>query len=147
MKGFLLINLILLLGLVACNQQLNPSQQPQPLSFEQTVYLNNQPIKVVIFDTPTERETGLMWVKALPKAHGALFVFEQERKVGFWMKNTLIPLDILFFNSRGELMKALAAQPCQSQVCEVVEAENTKFVLELAAGSLTTANLMLRIPD
>lgn len=142
------IILVLWCGLAACKEQPNVNQQPQALNFDHTIYLNHQPIQVVVFDTPAERETGLMWVKVLPKNHGALFVFEQERKVGFWMKNTLIPLDLLFFNSHGELMKNLTAiQPCQAQVCEVLEAENTQFVLELAAGSLISSNVILRLPD
>lgn len=121
--------------------------QPQSLNFDHTIYLNNRPIQVVVFDTPTEREKGLMWVKELPKDHGALFVFEQEENVGFWMKNTLISLDILFFNSQGKLIKARSAvQPCQVKECEVLEAEKVKFVLELTANSLALSNLILRIP-
>lgn len=144
----LVLKLLLLCGLTACNEQSNFQQQAQPLNFNHIIYLNDQLIKVTVFDTPAEREKGLMWVKELPKDHGALFVFEQEGDVGFWMKNTLIPLDLLFFDSQGALIKALPAiQPCNSHDCEIVQAEKTKFVLELAANSLANPNLHLIIPN
>jgi uncharacterized membrane protein (UPF0127 family) len=133
--------------LAACKKQPNSLPQPQPLNFDHTIYLNHQPIQVVVFDTPAEREKGLMWVKKISKDHGALFVFEQEENVGFWMKNTLISLDILFFNSQGKLIKAQSAvQPCQVKKCEVLEAEKVKFVLELTANSLASSSLILRVP-
>lgn len=143
MRSFICI--LLLLGcLAACNEQPKSNQQPQALNFNHTVFLNGKPIKVVVFDTPAKREKGLMWVKDLPKDHGALFVFEQEGEVGFWMKNTLIPLDILFFNSEGLLVKGLAAsQPCQVQKCELIQAKETKFVLELPVHYLSVSNLRL----
>lgn len=128
---------ILIYGLTACNEQSNFQQQPQALNFDQTIFLNDQPFKVVVFDTPVEREQGLMWVKELPKNYGALFVFEQEGQVGFWMKNTLIPLDILFFNNHSQLIKTIqTAPPCSKNDCPVFVAEQTKFVLELADAPL-----------
>ena len=134
----LLFVLILLYGLTACKEQSNPESQAQPLNFDHTLVLNNQPIKVVVFDTPAERAQGLMWVKALPTGQGALFVFEHEAEVAFWMKNTLLPLSLLFFNQQGELIKVLPAlQPCQQTYCERVQVANTQFVLELEDNALT----------
>ncbi|MFI0400959.1 MAG: DUF192 domain-containing protein [Thiolinea sp.] len=132
---------ILICGLTACNGQSN-AEQPQVLHFDQTIFLNNQAIKVAVFDTALEREQGLMWVKELPKNHGALFVFEQEGEVRFWMKNTLISLDILFFNKQGQLIKMIqTAQPCSKNDCPLFVAKQVKFVLELADNSLISQNL------
>lgn len=134
----LFLVLILLSGLAACNEQPNLQPQAHPLNFDHTLLLNNQPIKVVVFDTPAEREQGLMWVKTLPTGHGALFVFEQEATVAFWMKNTLLPLSLIFFNKQGQSIKVLPAlQPCQKMSCEQIQVENTQFVLELEDNALS----------
>ena len=62
--------------------------------------------------TPAEREKGLMFRKFLKENDGMLFIFEVEQKLNFWMKNTLIPLDIAYINKDGFIneiysMKAL----------------------------------------
>jgi uncharacterized membrane protein (UPF0127 family) len=53
---------------------------------------------VEIADTPATREKGLMFRKSLPEGQGMLFDFQRERDVAFWMKNTYIPLDIIFIS-------------------------------------------------
>ncbi|WP_298609412.1 DUF192 domain-containing protein [uncultured Thiothrix sp.] len=117
--------------LAACNEQPNVNQQPQLLNFDHIVYLNDRPIKVAVFDTPAEREKGLMWVKELAKDHGALFVFEQEGEVGIWMKNTLIPLTIFFFDANYKKVRLVkAAKPCRSR-CPIYKAKKVIYVLEL----------------
>jgi hypothetical protein len=142
MRILRLILISLLISLTACQEQSNTTQQAQALHFDKTIYLDGKAIQVAVFDTQTEREKGLMWVKDLPKDHGALFVFEQEGEVGFWMKNTLIPLDILFFNSQGGLVKALTAvQPCKLEPCEVITVSNTKLVLELQSDYIDKSHI------
>ncbi|SET29060.1 DUF192 domain-containing protein [Oceanicella actignis] len=56
---------------------------------------------VEIADDPAERARGLMGRRAMPADHGMLFVFETPRPVAFWMKDTPLPLDILFIDARG----------------------------------------------
>ena len=65
--------------------------------------------KIEIADSPYERQTGLMYRNKLEKQHGMLFVFENSELRGFYMKNTLIPLDLIFIsvNSLNSLIESI----------------------------------------
>lgn len=56
-------------------------------------------VRARVADTPEKQEKGLMFVKNLPENEGMLFVFEQDEDQGFWMKNTLIDLDMVFIGA------------------------------------------------
>lgn len=60
---------------------------------------------VKIADDPEERSRGLMFVEHLPADEGMLFLFEHAGEVGFWMKNTLIPLDLIFIEETGRVSR------------------------------------------
>lgn len=61
--------------------------------------------------TPGERERGLMFREELKKGHGMIFFFDDDERKAFWMKNTLIPLDIIFLDENFTVMKVFENVP------------------------------------
>lgn len=60
---------------------------------------------IEVADDPNERAQGLMFRETMPTTHGMLFLFEAPQQVGFWMKNTLLPLDMLFIRPDGSVSR------------------------------------------
>ncbi|MCA0274688.1 MAG: DUF192 domain-containing protein [Proteobacteria bacterium] len=89
--------------------------------------------RIEIADEPDQRAMGLMYRKDLPNDEGMLFVFEQTQPVGFWMKNTPLPLDLLFIGTDGKVRDILPGVPFSEAV--IAPAEPVRFVLELKAGT------------
>ena len=72
----------------------------------------------------------------LPEKEGMLFIFPRENKPGFWMKDTLIPLDIIFINDKDIVVYMVKnAQPCKSEKCPIYKTtRNASKVLEINGG-------------
>lgn len=68
-------------------------------------------IQVEIADDESERSEGLMFRESLPEDQGMLFVYESERPLGFWMRNTLIPLDIAYIDEQGRIVDIQTMEP------------------------------------
>ncbi len=92
---------------------------------------------VAVADTAERRRRGLMFVEDLGDLDGMLFVFPEERAGGFWMKNTVIPLDIAFFDSDGALVDLLTMDPCREEPCPTyTPSASYRYALEAPRGAL-----------
>lgn len=100
------------------------------------VRLKGETFSVEVADTPDKQQLGLMFRDHMPRDHGMLFIFPNESLRSFWMKNTRIPLDIIYFDADYRLVSvARGARPCRTTQCRgYPSAGPAKFVLELNAG-------------
>lgn len=100
------------------------------------VELAGQHFSVEIADTDAVREHGLMDRTQMPADHGMLFIFDDDAPRAFWMKNTRIPLDMLFFDADRRLISVQHdAQPCTADPCPPYSSgAPARYVLELNGG-------------
>lgn len=101
------------------------------------VTLKGQIYKVEVAADDASRQRGLMFRDSMPADHGMLFIFPQSGYQSFWMKNTHIPLDILYFDSnRGFVNGAFYTPPCgTANPCPNYPSTGmARYVLELNAG-------------
>jgi len=102
---------------------------------EPYVVLKGQRFTVELAETSEKQALGLMFRDSMADDHGMLFLFPSEARRSFWMKNTRIPLDILYFDANLELVSVVTAQPCRSARCPSYPSEGAaQYVLELNAG-------------
>lgn len=93
------------------------------------------PLLVEVADTPTERSKGLMERASLEPGAGMLFAFKEPQMLQFWMKDTKIPLEILFFDAQGNFVNASTMQPCTADPCPTYSsAALAKYAVEVNPG-------------
>ena len=90
-------------------------------------------VKVEIADNDASREIGLMYRKRLGGDDGMLFVFKQPSHQAFWMKNTEIPLDMIFADANGKIVGIVADATPYSEKILSVDADS-QYVLEVNGG-------------
>ena len=101
------------------------------------VELAGQRYVVEVADDHEERARGLMFRDSLEEGHGMLFIHEREERQAYWMKNTRIPLDILYFDSMLQLVSQQRnVPPCSAgDRCPSYPSQSPAlYVLELNAG-------------
>ena len=101
------------------------------LSKELNIRIGNKDYKVSVARTEEEKHEGLQGIKELPKNEGMLFLFDDE-EVSFWMKDTEIPLDIIFINDELEVISVHEGIPGSE---EFITENNVNFVLEVNKNS------------
>lgn len=109
-----------------------PVERPYTASFPGS---NAPELQLEVADTPEERSKGLMKRRNLEKNTGMLFIFPGEKERGFWMKDTYIPLDIIFIASNGTIVRIHEADPelnTPEEELKVYSSEKpAKYVIEV----------------
>ncbi len=112
-----------------------PTQSPP---FAPKATLGDRVFFLEIADTPEERSRGLMERASLPLDQAMLFVFETEALWAFWMKNTLIPLDILWMSSTLEVVDIQTMYPepgkTDAELTRYTPRGAARYVMEMNAG-------------
>lgn len=94
--------------------------------------LRDQTFTLEIANTPDTRERGLMYRDEMPKNHGMIFIFDQPGHISFWMKNTRIPLDIIYINDAQMVTGIYTLEPYDER--GIHNPPEARFVIELNAG-------------
>jgi uncharacterized membrane protein (UPF0127 family) len=103
----------------------SPVPQPTPQFGQGRVILQGSEgvkfLAVEVAETPEQQQLGLMHRASLGEEEGMAFIFFEESSGGFWMKNTLIPLSIAFFDAEGKILRILDMEPCEEEPCEIYD--------------------------
>ncbi len=144
-----LVRMMLLL-LVAATGPQRPVIAQEPVAFERSALVietaagARYPFEVELALTPEQQARGLMFRDSLAPDAGMLFVFERPRHAAFWMRNTLIPLDMLFLREDGTVVRiAERTEPLSEE--SVPSGQPVKAVLEITGG--LSAQLGIRPGD
>lgn len=96
---------------------------------------NKTSVIAEIADNPITQARGLMFRSSLPEGQGMLFIFGSDEPRSFWMKNTLIPLDLIFAKSDGTIVDIKENfEPCNDFDCPRYVSKPAAYVLEVNAG-------------
>ncbi len=141
-----IIPLIAIVLLSGCVTQTEPMAQSESSSssapyirgvalYEPGKEMDQVMLGAEIVDTPEQREKGMMFRTDFGDAQGMLFFFDEEQPLSFWMKNTLIPLDVLFFDDEATFVSFSTMVPCESDPCPIYSSEEPAMsALEVPAG-------------
>ncbi|WGV17221.1 DUF192 domain-containing protein [Fuscovulum ytuae] len=88
---------------------------------------------VEVADDGAERAQGLMFRESMPKSAGMLFVYEAPQRASFWMKNTLIPLDMIFADETGQVTR-VHSNAVPGDTTPIDGGNGVRFVLEINGG-------------
>lgn len=101
------------------------------------------PFIVEVAETDDQRMQGLMYRESLPEGYGMYFIFEEEANRAFWMKNTLIPLDMIFIDAEGKIVHIQHdALPCTTLACPNYPSDYpSQYVLEVGGGETEKWNI------
>jgi len=98
-------------------------------------------------DSPEKRRQGLMFRRELPTGNGMLFVYDRSGDYRIWMKNTRMPLTVLWLDEQARIQHKALLEPCRADPCPVEAAPRpSRFILELPAGDRDRFSIGQRLP-
>lgn len=110
--------------------------------------IKDQPFRLWIADSSDEQQRGLMFVTAdqmtpLPDGtkRGMIFIFSQERPLNFWMKNTIIPLDIAYLDANGVVVATYTMAPLDTSLNRYPSVQPAKYAIEVNADVFSDVGL------
>jgi hypothetical protein len=120
------------LALLACA----PTGAQWAMSRADVVFADGTRVRVEIADTPELRQRGLMFREHLAEGDGMLFIFEEVGFYPFWMKNTLIPLDMVWLDADRRVVSiAHSVPPCKADPCpNFSPTADALYVVEVVSG-------------
>ena len=107
----LLLLALALTVIAACDNATKPSESAKPVDERFPVKIGNRVVRVKVALSPAEVQRGLMFVRSMGADEGMIFVFRQPQQLGFWMRNTELPLDIGYFDPDGTLREIYPLHP------------------------------------
>ncbi len=118
------------------------NRQPHYLPIGATFTSNNQTVQLELADDRKEYAHGLKFRDSIPQNRGMLFVLNKPEKVKLWMKDTHVPLDMIFLQDRVIKSVVEAAPPCKIKTCPNYDSVYpVNQIIELPAGSTKTLDL------
>lgn len=143
MSARLLVAALILVAASQCNR--GGVQTPTEPRGPAVILANGAVILVEISADEATRQQGLMFRESLAPGHGMLFLFPQTDIHSFWMKNTLIPLDIIWIDeARRVVHLEQDVPPCRADPCpSYVPAAPSRYTLEIAAGQAAVHGVRL----
>ena len=127
---------MLLLATLACG-----ARAAEPVTFAKArAAITTERARIVldveVARTEEQRQRGLMYRRSLAPRAGMVFLFPTDVSGAFWMKNTLIPLSIAFFDRRGRILRIMVMEPCRADPCPLYDPKVTyRGALEVNKGS------------
>ncbi|MBM3869343.1 MAG: DUF192 domain-containing protein [Verrucomicrobia bacterium] len=109
------------------------SGRPQPKLPTVKLWLGAHEVVAEVARTPVEHQVGMMWRTNMAELEGMIFIFDEPDRRAFWMRNTLVPLDIAYLASDGTLLEVHAGQP-RNEAQLPSESDRVQFVLEMRQG-------------
>jgi uncharacterized protein len=104
----------------------------KPVSFKKII-VGKTSLRVEVADTLEKQERGLMFRQSMPENEGMIFVYKEPQEMSFWMRNTVIPLDIAFVGADGIILNIHQAKPLDESIL-YRSAGAAKYVIETNQG-------------
>jgi uncharacterized protein len=121
-----------LAALMGCGAGKAAAEGPNPTLRAVELRIGGAAVSAELARTASEREKGLMFRKSLAEGSGMLFVFEGDQRVGFWMKNTTIPLSLAYIGSDKVIKQIVDLEPLS--LASVQSERSIRYALEVPRG-------------